>query len=427
MRTGWGTVACGIVVGAAAGFVCGHVAAWTQASAHRDDPSVAAAWPALTNQLAMPSLPDMSADADGPVFFPQHLHASTELAEPVHADAELAGGEPTQPAALPEAAAATPISEESQETLRAILDAELSHLPPADRDVWLDVLAGLPPADAVGIVRLWKRFGSGPAVGELDPAQALPDLFTPSELAPTPVTSAPGTHPQPALEARLMEARGLVLHNLQNLATVGYRRVEPIFSTGSPHIAANVVTPALPARMIASRIDQAAGGVIETASPLDVAIDGEGFFVVKQPTGRTFYTRCGRFSRDPEGRLALTTSRGELPVEPELKVPGDCTALLVASNGDVSIQREAGEREQLGVLALALFVAPAQLNATDDALFVPSAGSGEPQIGKAGTGQRGTLLQHHLERSNVDAASETALLRQIDEWVQMASEAATSR
>lgn len=419
MRTGWGTLACGVVVGAAAGFVCGHVAAWTQASARADENPSIPAWPEPADQFVLPSLADDNTDPNSPVFFPEHLHGSLALAEPVHADAELSGSEPvrsTEPAALPEPAEATLLAADGQETLRALLDAELSHLSAADREVWLDVLEGLPPADAVGIVRLWKRFGSGPAVDDSD--HPLPDLFNPSALAPTPVPE-----PKPgvlaATPSKLHEARAIVQHNLHNAATIGFHRIEPVFSSPPP----NSDSTARPPVMIASRIDHTAGTLIETASPLDLAIDGEGFFVVKHPTGGTLYTRCGRFSRDPDGRLSLTTSHGDLPIEPEIRIPGDSTGLLVAFNGEVSIQRDAAEREQIGVLRLAMFVAPAQLNATDDALFMPSARSGAPQVGQPGDGVRGNLLQRHLEPSNVDAARETALLRQIDDWVRTANEA----
>jgi flagellar basal-body rod protein FlgG len=363
------------------------------------------------------------------------------LAEPdmVHADAivETAGEQSPslsarEPAALPPSADAAPLSQDGQAALRAVLESELADLAPADRDVWLDVLEGLPAADAVGIVRLWKKFGSGPGLlSESHRADAPPESLVPSILLPTPTTSRPFSDPgTPTRSARtdLHEAREFVARNLLNAGTVGYHRLEPLFAVPPLHspapesVSGHAVATRRAMHMFASRIDHRSGAMIESASPLDFAIEGDGFFVVTHPAGR-FYTRCGRFSRDAEGRLALTTSHGDLPVAPEIKVPGDCTALTVTSNGEVTVFRESGEPDIVGTLLLALFVAPAQLNATDDALFTSSERSGAPQLGRPYDGLRGGVLQRRLESSNVDVVQETTLLGQIDESLELIQDA----
>jgi len=389
----------------------------------------------LDTRHSSPLPPVLELAPDGPVFFPQHLHAESEVDEPVHADAELTANDVPkaevsghEPAALPEPAEATPLTDDSDPTLKAILEAELAHLSPADRDVWLDVLEGLPPADALGIVRLWKRFGSGPGLAvDTHHANALPETFQPSILAPTPNTLLPFSDgPAAALtpQTNLREARELVQQNLLNAETYGFRRIEPLFGTPSPKlelegagsgVAANP-RPAL--RMVTSRIDHSMGEVVNTASPLDLAIDGEGFFVVTHPDEGEFFTRCGRFSRDDEGRLSLLTSLGSMTVTPEIVIPADCARLTVSREGEVSIHRDSGEPEKIGTIVLAMFVAPAQLIAAGDALFEPSARSGAPQLGRAYDGLRGGLVQRALERSNVEADGERRLLIQIDEWLQ---------
>lgn len=435
MRMGWGTLACGLIVGAAAGFVCGHVAAWTHASQRPPQLKPVAALPALSGgfELALPLEPDL--EPDGPVFFPQHLHPESGVNEPVHADAELAAGHAPkadasghEPAALPEPAEATPLSDDEDRTLKAILDSELAHLSPADRDVWLDVLEGLPPADALGIVRLWKRFGSGPGLAvDTHHANALPETFTPSILAPTPTTPLPfsdGGVSARSTHTNLHDARKLVHQNLLSAETYGFRRFDPVFAIPSAAnlsgagVDANVSVPPPTLQMITSRIDHSMGTVVNTASPLDLAIDGDGFFVVTHPDEGEFYTRCGRFSRDDEGRLSLLTSRGHLAVTPEIRIPADCAAVMVASDGDVSIHRGADAWEKIGTISLALFVSPAQLAASNDALFKPGEQSGTPQLGRANDGLRGSLVQRALECSNVDVEGEKRLLRQIDEWLQ---------
>jgi len=446
MRTGWGLLACGVVVGAAAGFVCGHVAAWTHASVRPPERTSFAAVPPLGGfELLVPV--DEDAEPEGAVFFPQHLHPPAEGHQPVHADAELAAGDVSghevsghEPGELPEPAEATPLSDDDDRTLRAILESELAHLSPADRDVWLDVLEGLPPADAVGIVRLWKRFGSGPGLAdESHHANALPESIAPSILLPTPNSPAPfnadSLVPRTS-RTNLREARELVMHNLLSAETFGFRRFEPCFGTpaqaSSPaNVEANRADGASGRRgilqMIGARIDHSPGEFMETASPLDFAIEGDGFFVVTDPEYGESFTRCGRFSRDDDGRLSLLTSRGLLMVSPEIIIPNDCTAVTVALDGEVSIRRESGTPETIGVLALALFVAPAQLDARSDALFAATEQSGSPQLGRPHDGLRGGILQNRLERSNVNVVQESALLQQIDDWLETIADSTTAR
>jgi flagellar basal body rod protein FlgG len=107
-----------------------------------------------------------------------------------------------------------------------------------------------------------------------------------------------------------------------------------------------------------------------------------------------------------------------MTVTPEIQIPADCALLAVSREGDVAIHRDAGEPEKIGTIALGMFVDPAQLTAAGEALFKPSERSGTPQLGRPSDGLRGGLVQHALERSNVDVDGERQLLRQIDEWLQ---------
>ncbi|MBL8851062.1 MAG: hypothetical protein JNG89_15390 [Planctomycetaceae bacterium] len=437
MRMGWGTAVCGVVLGVAAGFVCGHVSAWTRAAARPDEPL-----PVLNELPPLAALPLSAASVEtkhnGPVFFPERMTPPLpDLAEPetVHADAvvETSGefGAPLsrEPDELLHPDDAEPLSSGSQEALRTILETELADLSEADREVWLDVLNGLPLADAVGIVRLWKKFGNGPGV--LSPSQT-PDIpFSDEEaLVPPPASPAPipfsggaSTLPTRSRRTNLAQARELVLINLLNTESFGYRRYEPIFGFGAPTALVqpgadnNESRPTL--QVVAWRIDQSPGAIVETPSTFDLAIEGDGFFVVSLPEQGTYYTRCGRFSRDDDGRLALVTSRGPYRLTPEIVVPDDCTALQVVSDGEVRVVRDSGSPEVIGVLSLALFVDPAQLSPDSDALFVANDRSGAPQIGRPGDGQRGSLRQGALERSNSYAGEESQLLQQIDDWLQL--------
>jgi flagellar basal-body rod protein FlgG len=140
---------------------------------------------------------------------------------------------------------------------------------------------------------------------------------------------------------------------------------------------------------------------------------------VTHPQHGELFTRCGRFSRSPDGRLVLTTSGGELPVSPEIVLPDDAVAVTISLDGEATVTRSGGASETIGTLSLALFVAPTQLVQQADALFSASERSGAPQLGRPQDGLRGGILQRHLERSNVAAMLEHAWLDQIDTWLEL--------
>lgn len=435
MRNGWGMWVCGVVLGAAAGFVCGHVAAWSRVEKHSDDHAV----PFQAEAAANITPPEAEFD-DGPVYFPDRVApplAQNDGDEMMHADAVLGTGQAhpaavSEPAALPEPADAAPLSEAEQHTLGALLDSALEDLAPADREIWLDALEGMQPEDALGVVRIWKQFGGGPGLlADTHTADAPAQTKIPSILLPAPNTPAPFSR-APSPRKKLRDARQIVIHNLLNAETYGYRRIEPAFGISSPFSPgqptsaganAGVDRPAL--QMAQSRIDHSPGRLVETVSPFDLAIEGNGFFVVRAPDEGQLFTRCGRFSRNPEGRLVLKTSHGELPVEPKISIPRDSVALKVSIDGEVSIARDGGPPEAVGVLTLALFVAPAQLATQSDALFAETERSGAPQIGEPNEGGRGVILQRRLEQSNVSVVAATSQLQRIDEWLELIDDVAS--
>jgi hypothetical protein len=254
MRMGWGTAVCVVVLGGAVGFVCGHVSAWTRAATRPAPPLTALG---ELRPIAELPLTAPEENEEGPVFFPERMTPpllEAAEAETIHADAVIeTGGElgvppVREPAALLQPDDAAPISPESQKALRTVLESELSDLSPADREVWLDVLEGLPAADAVGIVRLWKKFGTGPgllsgspsAVNEGD-AHALPHGPPPN---PSTIDGEwqYSDMQQTPQSANLHVARRLYVQNLLCAETYGYRRIEPLFAmpwAATPHASWN--------------------------------------------------------------------------------------------------------------------------------------------------------------------------------------------
>jgi flagellar basal-body rod protein FlgG len=148
----------------------------------------------------------------------------------------------------------------------------------------------------------------------------------------------------------------------------------------------------------------AQGSILMTNNPLDVAIEGDGFFVVQQPDGTQAYTRAGALQKDAQGQLV--TPEG-YQIDPPISVPQDATSVTIGADGTVSalIDGQAAPAD-IGQITLANFVNPAGLNAAGKNLFRQSAASGEAQVGAPGTDGRGTLMQGALERANVDVVEE---------------------
>lgn len=146
------------------------------------------------------------------------------------------------------------------------------------------------------------------------------------------------------------------------------------------------------------------GTVRQTDNPLDLLIEGEGFFSVLLPDGTVAYTRDGSFKKDGEGRIV--TSDGFL-LQPEILIPEDAVAISIGADGTVAVQRPGEtEPEEVGVIELARFVNPAGLRAHGRNLFLPTAASGPAVEGRPGEPGFGSLAQGYLELSNVQVVEE---------------------
>lgn len=150
------------------------------------------------------------------------------------------------------------------------------------------------------------------------------------------------------------------------------------------------------------------GGVSQSGNAYDVAIQGEGYFIVQLPDGRDSYTRAGNFSRNADGQMV--TEDGFV-VAPGISVPSDAIDISINREGIVqAIMADGSAPQDIGALELARFVNPAGLEAFGDNLFLETAASGTANRGQAGSVGFGTLMQKFLESSNVNAVTEISAL-----------------
>ncbi len=218
-----------------------------------------------------------------------------------------------------------------------------------------------------------------------------------------------------AAQQRFIE---IIAHNLANVNTTAYKRVRPEFqdllyerlrTMGTSSVQGVVESPhevqiGSGTELVATRRAFSQGDIQPTNNPLDLAINGDGFFVVRRPDGMLLYTRDGSFRLDREGRVV--TSHGYL-LEPGIIVPEDTTELRISRDGVVSILTSDGTTEQVvGQLQLARFVNPAGLRAVGENLYAETVASGPPILETPGQGTAGEILQAHLESSNVELVEE---------------------
>lgn len=213
-----------------------------------------------------------------------------------------------------------------------------------------------------------------------------------------------------------------IANNLANASTAGFRRRRLQFqdllyqNMVMPGTAATQQTTVaaglqigLGSRSAASEIIQLQGDLSQTGNPLDLTIEGQGFFQVTLPTGETAYTRSGTFHMDAQGNVV--TAEGN-PMEPSLTIPQGATSITIGTDGTVSVTL-AGQQaaQQVGSIQLALFANPGGLNSVGKNLFLATTASGDPIIGTPGGGEGlGELQQGYLEQSNVSV---------VDEFIQM--------
>ncbi|OZG73856.1 flagellar basal-body rod protein FlgG [Hahella sp. CCB-MM4] len=146
------------------------------------------------------------------------------------------------------------------------------------------------------------------------------------------------------------------------------------------------------------------GNLEVTEQPLDVAINGRGFFQILMPDGTISYTRDGQFHMDSEGNIV--TANG-YPLEPSITVPDNATNITISTDGIVSVTVPGtATPTQIGTISLADFVNPAGLEATGNNLFVQTGSSGDPQEGTPGLDGLGSTEQGMIETSNVEIVEE---------------------
>ena len=209
----------------------------------------------------------------------------------------------------------------------------------------------------------------------------------------------------------------VIANNLANVNTVGFKRSRPEFQdllyqnlrlvgTLSPN--GQQVPPGaqlgMGTKTAAIQKIFLQGDFSQTQNPLDIAIQGKGFFQITQPDGTTGFTRAGSFKLDNTGRMV--TADG-LAMQPAITIPNNALSISIGPQGSVAVTQPGSPAPTvLGNIQLASFQNPAGLQSIGFNLFTQSDASGQPQIGNPQSIDLGSTQQGFLELSNVSVVEE---------------------
>jgi flagellar basal-body rod protein FlgG len=220
----------------------------------------------------------------------------------------------------------------------------------------------------------------------------------------------------------------VVANNLANSQTTGFKasRVnfedlmyqelkQPGLSTANGDISPAGIFVGLGTKISNTQLDLSTGSPDNTNFPLDVAIEGDGFFRVKvlDTLGDgTAYTRNGAFYINNNNELVLGIGDGYQLVPP-IKVPAGTVAsqIGISEDGIITItQSGSTNKTTVGQLQLAQFPNAEGLNNLGGSLYQETNASGAPTFNNPGQNNTGLVLQNYLEESNVDPVKELVQL-----------------
>lgn len=209
-----------------------------------------------------------------------------------------------------------------------------------------------------------------------------------------------------------------IANNIANANTTGFKSrraqfqdllyqslIQPGAAAGQQSTVPTGLQLGLGTRAASNEVIFSQGDFSQTNNPLDVVIQGQGFFQIRRATGDLAYTRAGNFHLNRDGQVV--TIDGDL-LDPPITIPQNALSVTIASDGTVSYSQVGqSASQQSGQIQLATFANPSGLNSIGRNLFLPTDASGDPVIGLAG-GQEGIgqLLQGYVEQSNVSVVNE---------------------
>lgn len=210
----------------------------------------------------------------------------------------------------------------------------------------------------------------------------------------------------------------VIANNIANINTTGFKRSRAEFTdllyqaermAGAPTVGGGGAVPegaevGLGVRTVAIRNLHLQGAMANTGNPLDLAMNGRGWFQIDGPNNEVLYTRAGAFNKNAEGQIV--TAEG-YTVQPGITIPEDAIDVVVNESGQVYARvGNQTNLQLLGQLTLANFVNDAGLQPLGGNLYRETEASGAAVVGVPGDPGFAKVHQGYLENSNVDPVRE---------------------
>ena len=214
-----------------------------------------------------------------------------------------------------------------------------------------------------------------------------------------------------------------IVSNVSNIQSIGYKKAETNFAETLDGSIQRFQTR-----------NFAQGLLRRTAEPLDLALDGKGFFEVELPDGQRAYTRAGRFGLSSEGELVTQEGYKVLPQieaiskpapmifnpekikedseiglnlkisSPKLIIPTDVVPEVKEDGTIYGVNSRTGEKVRYGKLNVVVFNNPQGLESISKSYYTVTKESGNPQEIKPDISSATQVKQGFVEGSNVDTA-----------------------
>jgi flagellar basal body rod protein FlgG len=314
------------------------------------------------------------------------------------------------------------IVDESESAVRDVIEHELSHATREEREIWFDELKTLPAGVVRDLLQVRKQLRALPRVVGGNPeklASADPLLMHhPQEVVAEPASQRIRFNlpDYVASSAALESAIAQLRHNLTNAATPGFKRfrVMMVDAYGYPANSASDFRESGSeqagvagmqgdgCRNALLLLDVRQGALKKTSQQYDMAIEGEGFFVVREGE-KEFLTRNGAFTLDRERRLCLAITNEVAVLQPPISIPETVREIVVSADGTVTVAgSDGGALTAIGRLQLARVASPSRLRPVGNTFFVANESSGAVVVGSPAVNGLGEIQQGYLERANVE-------------------------
>ncbi len=219
-----------------------------------------------------------------------------------------------------------------------------------------------------------------------------------------------------ALETKL----DVIANNMANINTTGFKKDRANFEDlfyrqqrlpGSIDADGNLTSTGievgLGTRVSSTQTNHKQGSLNTTDNPLDIAIEGDGFFKVSTSANGDFYSRAGNFGINADGNIVLGSAHKGWVLEPAVNIPQDAIDVAVSSDGQVQFRTSGqAQLQTAGQIQLATFINPDGLLKVGDNLYQETAASGAEILGNPSDPGFGVLAQGALEASNVEPVEE---------------------